>query len=416
MGERYLPLVKPYDAAMHLGHMASYREALRYSHGRRVLDLGCGTGYGAFFLASHGARRVSAVDLGVEGLAYGAAVYRHPRLVYVQADAPRLPFADASFDFVFSSQVIEHVPSPEAFLQEIRRVLAPGGFCLVTTPNRALFSPCGPSGNVHHLNEMDVGTYAATARRVFPRVEIRGIPQRCLTLRPGERTPSARPNAELRPEDYRVQRDDAEGCENLLCFAHPAPSGRFVPSLPPTLESLADELAPMFWDPRISRWVLLGVHPPDGPSVSVPLRFGQQTSAAFRSPRAGLYRVEVDTVRPPGGPVRLTLHDGDGELIADGVAEPSSDRLALAFDPQPRSRDRWYNLALRLPLGARALRHLVAPARLEGRVGAGRLRLAVRTFHAGLPQASTAEDRSSAPAAPPGPALGANRARARRRW
>ena len=125
-GERYLPLVKPYDASMHLGHMASYREALRYSHGRRVLDLGCGTSYGAFFLASHGARQVSAVDFGPEGLVYGAKVYRHPRLAYAQADGSRLPFTSASFDFVFSSQVIEHVPSPEVFLREIKRVLSPG--------------------------------------------------------------------------------------------------------------------------------------------------------------------------------------------------------------------------------------------------------------------------------------------------
>ncbi|HEV8638927.1 MAG TPA: class I SAM-dependent methyltransferase, partial [Chloroflexota bacterium] len=198
-GERYLPLVKPYDAAMHLGHMASYREALRYSYGRRVLDLGCGTGYGAFFLASHGARRVSAVDLGAEGLAYGATVYRHPRLAYAQADASSLPFASASFDFVFSSQVIEHVPSPEQFLREIKRVLSPEGCCLITTPNRVLFSPSGPSDNVHHVSEMDVTAYGEAARRVFPRVEIRGIPQRSLVLRAGESVPSARPNAELRP-------------------------------------------------------------------------------------------------------------------------------------------------------------------------------------------------------------------------
>ena len=46
-GERYVPLVYSYNAAMHLGHMASYKLALRYAYGRKVLDLGCGTGYGA---------------------------------------------------------------------------------------------------------------------------------------------------------------------------------------------------------------------------------------------------------------------------------------------------------------------------------------------------------------------------------
>jgi methylase of polypeptide subunit release factors len=58
---------------MHLGHMASYREALRYSYGRRVLDLGCGAGYGAFFLAGYGASHVTAVDISGVALAMRAA-------------------------------------------------------------------------------------------------------------------------------------------------------------------------------------------------------------------------------------------------------------------------------------------------------------------------------------------------------
>jgi len=44
--------------------------------------------------------------------------------------------ADASFDFVHSSHVIEHVPEPGAFLAEIHRILKPGGWCVTVTPNR----------------------------------------------------------------------------------------------------------------------------------------------------------------------------------------------------------------------------------------------------------------------------------------
>src|SRR5262245_24719892 len=97
-GERYLPLVKPYDASIDLCLLARYREALRHGYGQRGLDLGCGTGYGALLLASRGAARVTAVDLGAEGLTSGATVYRHPRLTYAQADGSRLPFASGSFD------------------------------------------------------------------------------------------------------------------------------------------------------------------------------------------------------------------------------------------------------------------------------------------------------------------------------
>jgi hypothetical protein len=269
----------------------------------------------------------------------------------------------------------------ERFLREIKRVLTPDGFCLITTPNRRLFSPSGPSGNVHHLSEMDVTTYAATAGRVFPRVEIRGIPQRSLTLHPDQSMPSARPNAEIRPEDYRVQKTDVEQCENLLCFAHADPAGSFAHSLPAALEPVADELAPLFWDPTSCAWVVLGIHP-DGPLATVPLRLGQEVRVSFRSPYGDLYRVELDTVGSLDVPVRVTLRDADGRLVAAGEVEPEQDRVVVAFAPQPASRDRAYTLAIRLQFGAGVLRHLFAPAQLAGRIVSDRVGIAIRTFHA----------------------------------
>jgi len=142
-GERYVPLVDPYNAAMHLGHMASYRHALLYAYGRQVLDLGCGTGYGAHYLASYGARQVVAVDVDPVALDYARQAYDHPRVEYQRCDGQRLPYADASFDFVFSSQAIEHVPDPEAFLREINRLLKQNGACLIITP--APFRPRCPT-------------------------------------------------------------------------------------------------------------------------------------------------------------------------------------------------------------------------------------------------------------------------------
>lgn len=115
LGERHVPLAKQYGAAMHLGHMASYREALRYAFGRRVLDVGCGSGYGAFFLASYSANSVDAIDIHEGALDYARQVYAHPRLRFSRGSALNLPFPDESFDFVFSSQVIEHIMSGEGF-------------------------------------------------------------------------------------------------------------------------------------------------------------------------------------------------------------------------------------------------------------------------------------------------------------
>ena len=61
---------------------------------------------------------------------------RYPRIAYVQGDACALPFADESFDVVFSNAVIEHVGGPdrqEAFVREALRV---GRRVFLTTPNR----------------------------------------------------------------------------------------------------------------------------------------------------------------------------------------------------------------------------------------------------------------------------------------
>ena len=177
-GERYVPLVDPYNAAMHLGHMASYKYALRYAHGRRVLDVGCGTGYGAHYLASYGARRVVAVDVDQVALDYARVAYSHPCVHYQCCDGQRLPFADASFDFVFSSQVIEHMPDTRAFLTEIKRVLEPQGACLIITPNKNLFSPdSGGEPNEFHINEMNLEEFEALGRDVFPDVVFPGMIQ-----------------------------------------------------------------------------------------------------------------------------------------------------------------------------------------------------------------------------------------------
>jgi SAM-dependent methyltransferase len=115
--------------------------------GDRLLDLGCGFGRHAFEAARRGAS-VVALDAGPEEVAQvratlgamveaGELAADHPATA-VQGDALALPFAEATFDRVIASEVLEHIPDDVSAMRELARVLRPGGTMAVTVPR------CGP--------------------------------------------------------------------------------------------------------------------------------------------------------------------------------------------------------------------------------------------------------------------------------
>ncbi len=115
------------------------RAAVGDPRGRRALDLGCGTGRHALWLAAEGAS-VTAVDFS-EGMLTEARKKPGADAVRFQAHdlhAP-LPFADAAFDLVVSGLVLEHLREPDGFFAEARRVLATGGRAVVSAMHPAMF-------------------------------------------------------------------------------------------------------------------------------------------------------------------------------------------------------------------------------------------------------------------------------------
>lgn len=105
--------------------------------GDRALDLGCGTGEFTAALVRAGADAVG-VEVAEAALERARARYSdsHPPLDFrlVPIDGP-LPFEDNRFDLVWASEVIEHVIDTARWLSEVRRVLAPAGRLLLTTPS-----------------------------------------------------------------------------------------------------------------------------------------------------------------------------------------------------------------------------------------------------------------------------------------
>jgi ubiquinone/menaquinone biosynthesis C-methylase UbiE len=117
--------------------------------GDRVLDLGAGAGDFAGALAREG---VEVIGVEVAEGALGRARSRHPGLEFRLAplDGP-LPLEDGSFDVVWASEVIEHVADTARWLAEVRRVLAPGGSVLLTTPSHGRLRVA--LGGVEHFSE-----------------------------------------------------------------------------------------------------------------------------------------------------------------------------------------------------------------------------------------------------------------------
>jgi ubiquinone/menaquinone biosynthesis C-methylase UbiE len=101
----------------------------RAAAGVRLLDIGCGHG-DVLQRAYRASAQAIGLDPDIQALGKNSALS-----LKVGGDGGRLPFADASFDVITMTWVLEHVRRPDAFLAEIWRVLAPGGQVVFLTPN-----------------------------------------------------------------------------------------------------------------------------------------------------------------------------------------------------------------------------------------------------------------------------------------
>lgn len=111
-------------------------EELNPENGDRIVDLGCGTGYYLFLLSNLG------VKLNLTGFDYdGEAINEVRSSAYgkdvriVTGDLHEMPFKDKSFDKAVMSEVLEHVKDDKKVLQEVLRILKPGGILVISVPS-----------------------------------------------------------------------------------------------------------------------------------------------------------------------------------------------------------------------------------------------------------------------------------------
>jgi SAM-dependent methyltransferase len=154
-------------------HVARYAYARRYAEGRRVLDAGCGTGYGSAELAQS-ALVVTGIDVAPQAIGFARATYPIPSLRFLVASCAVMPFPENAFDLVVAFEVIEHLPDHRAFLQECARVLTHHGLFIVSSPNRKYYAESraktGP--NPYHVHEFEAREFVEELSGVFQNVRL----------------------------------------------------------------------------------------------------------------------------------------------------------------------------------------------------------------------------------------------------
>jgi glycosyltransferase involved in cell wall biosynthesis/2-polyprenyl-3-methyl-5-hydroxy-6-metoxy-1,4-benzoquinol methylase len=150
--QHFHPGQKDYHAVLAAEHISRHAFAASLCVGKRVLDVACGDGYGAFLLAQQGARVVVGVDVAEEAIAIGRHCFARDGVEFLLGnllDLPGVLGKRAPFDVIVSFETIEHVSDPGRFLDGVRRVLAPGGIVLVSCSSDAREAAWGSTNRLH---------------------------------------------------------------------------------------------------------------------------------------------------------------------------------------------------------------------------------------------------------------------------
>ncbi|WP_425090712.1 glycoside hydrolase family 99-like domain-containing protein [Tropicimonas sp. S265A] len=165
-GERYLP---QFQGTIELEHLHRYQLARRLASGLDVLDIACGEGYGSEILSAS-AKSVMGVDISADAVAHAKYHYRAPNLYFRQGSATDIPVPDASVDMVVSFETIEHLEEHDRMMQELRRVLRPGGLLMISSPNKLEYSDKPKYDNPFHVKELYTEEFVALVGGYFKNI------------------------------------------------------------------------------------------------------------------------------------------------------------------------------------------------------------------------------------------------------
>jgi SAM-dependent methyltransferase len=153
--------------------MHRYAWCLNLVAGKEVLDIACGEGFGSALLARQ-ARSVVGVDIAPDAIAHARHRYPADNLSFIEANASQLPLADQCADIVVSFETIEHLAEQEQFIAEIRRVLRPHGYLIMSSPNIDVYTVRQNHKNRFHVKELTRQEFSDLLLTQFPAVQMFG--------------------------------------------------------------------------------------------------------------------------------------------------------------------------------------------------------------------------------------------------
>lgn len=159
-------------------HLKPYEFMKDAAVGKKVLEIGCGDGYGSAYLAKI-AKEVVSIDYEEDVILKAKTKYNIANLRFLNMDATNLQFEDSIFDIACSFQVIEHIPEEKLldYLSEIKRVLKKGGTFYLSTLNleHTMKSLLTYKKQPAHCKEFKLNELSDLLSKVFSGFEVYGL-------------------------------------------------------------------------------------------------------------------------------------------------------------------------------------------------------------------------------------------------
>lgn len=161
-GERMIP-DKNRGKALYFEHLERYIFASQFVKNKNVLDVGCGTGYGAYILKKSGANSVYAIDKSSEVIDYAKELFSDKKIYFQVGDVEDLKIYKKRFNMIVAFEILEHLRDQNKFILKLRQNLSQDGILCISTPNKLLSHHVNP----FHTKEFSPSQFRAILKKFF---------------------------------------------------------------------------------------------------------------------------------------------------------------------------------------------------------------------------------------------------------